>query len=77
MKTMAISAFKAHALRVVAQVAQTREGLVITRRGRPLARVLPYQPAAKTSRPGRLASALVFEKDILSPLGAASWEAGR
>ena len=37
MKTMAISKFKAHALRVLADVAETQEPVVITKRGKPLA----------------------------------------
>jgi prevent-host-death family protein len=77
MKVMAVSAFKARALQVVDLVAKTREGLVVTKRGTPIVRVLPYQSAASAPVPGKLAEALVFEKDIVSPLGAELWEAGR
>ena len=74
MRSLAISAFKAHALELVGRVASTREGIIVTKRGKPLAQVLPYQRAGEVPVPGRLAEALVFEKDIVSPLGAESWE---
>ena len=72
MTNMAISAFKAHALQVVGQVARTKEGIVITKRGKPVARVIPYQQETTTCVPGKLSAALIFEADIVSPLGARS-----
>ena len=77
MTSMAISEFKAHALQAVGQVASSKVGLVITKRGKPVAQVVPYQPADKTPRAGKLSSALVYEHDIVSPLGETMWEAGR
>lgn len=77
MKTMAISMFKAHALQIVDRVASSRELVVITKRGKPLARVVPYQPDVKVPVPGKLSEALVFEKDIVSPLKKEMWEALR
>ena len=77
MKTMAISVFKAQALQVVDRVASSREFLVITKRGKPLAQIVPYQSAAKAPVPGKLSEALVFEKDIVSPLKKEMWEALR
>ena len=77
MTSMAISVFKAHALQAVGQVASSKVGLVITKRGKPVAQVMPYQSTAATLAPGKLSSALVFEKDIISPLGAGMWEAAR
>lgn len=77
MKTMAISTFKAHALEALDRVARTQEGIVITKRGVPLAQVLPYRGTASEPVPGRLAEALVFEDDIVTPLGEEMWEACR
>ena len=77
MTTMAISVFKAHALQTVGRVARLREGIVITKRGKPVVRVVPYQLQAATLTPGKLSSALVFEKDIVAPLGAKMWDAAR
>jgi antitoxin (DNA-binding transcriptional repressor) of toxin-antitoxin stability system len=77
MKTMAVSVFKANALQVVARVARLREGLVITKRGKPLVQVVPFQGASASAVPGKLSQTLVFEKDIVAPLGSELWEAGR
>ena len=66
MKTMAITDFKAHALRVLAQIAQTKETVLITKRGKPLVEIVPF-PESKPV-PGKLAEALVFEGDILTAL---------
>jgi len=73
MKTMAISVFKAHALQAVAGVAKSREGIIITKRGKPLAQVVPYQPASGAAVLGKLSQTLVFEGDIVSPLGPEVW----
>ncbi len=74
MKTMGISQFKAHALRILDQIAKTREGIVITKRGKPLAQIIPYRNKEPNPVPGKLAEAYVFEKDIVSPLGEEIWE---
>ena len=71
MKTMAITEFKMHALRVIGEVAETREPVVVTKRGKPLAEIVPF--AEKKPSPGKLAEALVFEHDIVSPLGEDLW----
>jgi len=77
MTSMAVSIFKAHALEAVSRVARSREGIIITKRGKPVAQVIPYQGPSATVTPGKLREALVFEKDIMSPLGAEMWEAAR
>jgi prevent-host-death family protein len=77
MKKIAISKFKANALEIVDQVAKTKQGLVITRRGKPLAEVVPFRGEDDRPVPGKLSEALVFEKDIVSPLGEDIWEACR
>ncbi|MCU0307027.1 MAG: type II toxin-antitoxin system Phd/YefM family antitoxin [Thermoleophilia bacterium] len=48
MREVAISEAKAHLLRLADEVARTGEELVITRRGRPLVRVVPVEPAPRT-----------------------------
>jgi prevent-host-death family protein len=77
MKTMPISKFKAQALQVIDDVATTRESLIVTRRGKPVAQVIPYQGPSVKPRPGKLSAYLVFEKDIVSPLEGEMWEATR
>lgn len=75
MKTMAISKFKAHALRVLGRVAETKESVIVTKRGRPLAEVVPFRGSDETPTPGKLSETLVFEKDIVTPLGESIWDA--
>jgi len=75
MRTMAISEFKAHALRVLGQVARTKEPVVVTRRGKPIAEVVAFSGRDEKAKPGKLSETLVFEKDIVSPLGESIWSA--
>jgi antitoxin (DNA-binding transcriptional repressor) of toxin-antitoxin stability system len=73
MKTVAISEFKAHALQMLADISESKEGVIVTKRGKPLAEVCPY--CESDAGAGRLANSLVFEKDIVSPLGEDDWDA--
>ncbi|MBU1171245.1 MAG: type II toxin-antitoxin system prevent-host-death family antitoxin [Proteobacteria bacterium] len=75
MKTMGISKFKTHALKILDQVAKTQEIIVVTKRGIPLAQITPYRNADINPKPGILSDALVFEKDIVAPLGEDMWDA--
>ncbi len=75
MKTMGISQFKIHALRILDQIAKTREPIIITRGGKPLAQIVPCDDSKSDHKPGKLKDTLVFEKDILSPLGDEMWDA--
>jgi len=73
MKTMAITDFKAHALQVIGEVAESKEPVVVTKRGKPIAEVVPF--TEQRPSPGKLSDALVFEGDIVSPLGDEIWDA--
>lgn len=75
METMAISQFKAQALKILDRIARDRGTVIITKRGKPIAQILPYEDESKSAKPGCLADTLVFENDIVSPLGAEMWEA--
>jgi len=77
MKTITVSEFKTHALQVVGQVAKTGKPVIVTKRGEPLAEVVPYAGTDDAPMPGKLAETLVFEKDIVSPLGESIWNACR
>ena len=74
MKTMAISHFKAHALKIIDQLSHNNESIIVTKRGKPLALITPYDDSAKVTKPGQLSDTLVFEEDIVSPLGEDMWE---
>jgi len=73
MKTLAITDFKAHALQILGRIAKTKESVVITKRGKPIVEVIPFSTRKPAS--GKLSEALVFEKDIVSPLGEDMWDA--
>lgn len=77
MKTMGISEFKSHALKIINQIAAEKDTLIITKRGKPVARISPYVADEDSPQPGKLADTLVFEKDIISPLGEEMWDAAK
>jgi prevent-host-death family protein len=77
MKTMGISEFKTHALKILDQVSKNQEIVVVTKRGRPIVRISPCRTTETLPVPGRLSESLVFEKDIVSPLGEDIWDACR
>ena len=73
MKTMTISEFKAHCLQALGRMARTKETVVVTKRGKPLVEVIPFRHNYELPAPGKLSGTLVFEKDIVSPLGKSVW----
>ena len=75
METMGISQFKTHALKIMDQVAKSQVGIIVTKRGKPLAQVVPYRSSEVKPEPGKLADSLVFEKNIVTPLGDDMWDA--
>jgi len=77
MKTMTITNFKTYALKVIDQVSKSQESIVITRRGTPLAELIPFRTTKKKPVLGKLAGTVVFEGDIVSPLGEEDWGACR
>jgi prevent-host-death family protein len=77
MRTMPVTRFKAHALAVLEEVSQTRESVVLTRRGKPIAEIIPFSGESAVPQPGQLASMVVREHDIVTPFGDEDWEASR
>ncbi len=72
---MTITEFKARALAQIDRIARTREDMVITKHGRPVARVVPYTAETGAPAPGTLTDMFSFEEDIVSPLGETLWQA--
>jgi prevent-host-death family protein len=56
MKTMPAGKFKDRCLKALDEVARTRSALVITKRGRPVAKLVPCEPAS--TRPDLTGSVL-------------------
>ena len=74
MQTVPISKFKANALKFIAEIARNKESIIITKRNKPIVKIVPISDTEKQNIPGKLATSLVFEKDIISPLGEELWE---
>ena len=75
MKTIGISEFKAHALKILDSIAKSHESLIVTRRGKPLVQINSCTSEDTDAQPGKLAHTLVFEKGIIAPLDEGDWEA--
>jgi prevent-host-death family protein len=77
MKTMAAGKFKAQCLKVMDRVNATREPVLITKKGRPVAKLVPVDPIAKDSL-GSLVGIIEIVGDIESPVEPPeAWEALR
>jgi prevent-host-death family protein len=71
--TIAAGEFKAKCLHLLDEVHQTRKEIVITKRGRPVARLLPVEDE-KPVIFGRMKGTIKILGDIVGPTGE-KWEA--
>jgi prevent-host-death family protein len=71
-RTMSAAVFKAQCLAVLDRVAQRGEVMVVTKRGKPVAQVVPIKKGAR--RP--TAGSVKYHGDIVAPIGV-KWEAER
>jgi prevent-host-death family protein len=77
MKTMRAGEFKARCLKVMDQVRATREPVIITKRGRPVAKLVPVNTRGDDIF-GCLKGVMEIVGDIESPVVAPDeWEANR
>jgi prevent-host-death family protein len=67
MKTMAAGEFKAKCLKVMDRVNKTREPVLITKKGRPVAKLVPVDPKPEDFL-GCLAGMIEIVGDIESPI---------
>jgi len=75
MKEVAISEFKAKCLALLAQVEKTKKPIRITRRGRPVAEVVPANPVRSADWMGSMKDRIQILGDIVSPASDESdWE---
>ncbi len=74
MKSISVSEFKTHALKIVSDVSQNQEQFIITKRGKPLAQIIPFKPEQNKAALGILSYSLIREDDIITPLGENIWE---
>ncbi|MBM4345757.1 MAG: type II toxin-antitoxin system Phd/YefM family antitoxin [Deltaproteobacteria bacterium] len=74
MDAISTSQLKIHCAEVVARVAKTGEPVTVTRRGRPVARIVPVEDDSPTLF-GALAGHIAICGDLIEPVGE-PWEAG-
>jgi prevent-host-death family protein len=79
MESITISEFKATCLAVLERVRRTGEPVLVTKRGEPIAEVVPAsRPPTATRELGVLHGSGAITGDIVSPVGEGSdWEALR
>ena len=70
-KTVSAGHFKAHCLALLEKVARTRQPLIVAKRGKPVAKVVPTEIGA----PGDLLGSVKFHGDIVAPMD--EWEVER
>ena len=76
MKTVKVSEFKAKFLGLLAEVAESGESLLVTKRGHPIARVLPAPDAAEGNWLGAMEGTAEIQGDLMEPVTAPeAWEA--
>jgi prevent-host-death family protein len=73
MKVVGAGKFKAKCLALLDEVAKGREVILVTKRGKPVAKVIPITEAQKSLRE-QLKGSILKEKDLVSPVSV-SWEA--
>jgi prevent-host-death family protein len=76
-QSISVSEFKSKSLGLFERVFKTGETIVVTKRGEPIAQVVPYSRDGEKLIPGRLEGTIVEEDDIVTPLGAKMWKASK
>lgn len=78
MKSVAISIFKARCLALLEDVARTGEPLLVTKRGKPLARVTPGDHSRSRSPQDTLRHTVETLGDVIAPaVPPSTWHAAR
>ena len=71
MASMCASKFKATCLAVLDEVARQKTRIIITKRGKPIAEVIPYELEAECLP---LKNTITFMGDLVSPVAGEDWE---
>jgi prevent-host-death family protein len=71
-KYVAATEFKANCLRLMDEVAQQRRSIIITKRGKPVAKLVPVEKEA-INLFGRMAGSIKICGDIISPIDEDEW----
>jgi len=71
METLSVSEFKAKCLSVLQDVDKQKKRVIITKRGKPIAEVIPHESEDKEVP---LEDTVIFMGDIISPVAEEDWE---
>jgi prevent-host-death family protein len=74
MRSLSVSEFKASCLAVLEEVKKHKKRVLITKRGKPIAEIIPYNAEQKQIP---LKETVQFVGDIVSPAAENDWEASR
>jgi prevent-host-death family protein len=78
MEEISISEFKAKCLALLERVRRTKQPILVTRFGKPIAEVVPPSPATPGTWLGSMADVIEIVGDIVSPvIEEGDWEALR
>jgi prevent-host-death family protein len=75
METISVSRFKATCLSVLEQVKTKRKKICITKRGVPIAEIVPVNGVNGKEKKVSLKGCVTFMGDIVSPVAEDEWEA--
>lgn len=71
MKTLSVSKFKATCLAVLEDVSKQKKKIIVTKRGKPIAEIIPVNHEKKDIP---LKDTVLFMGDIVSPVAEEEWE---
>jgi len=71
MEKLSVSKFKSTCLSVLDNVNKQKKRVIITKRGKPIAEVIPYDPVKNEIS---LKDSVKFIEDIISPVAEDDWE---
>jgi len=66
-KTVPATEFKQHCLALLEEVRQTRQSLLVTRHGKPVAEISPYVPRERDSV-NPLKGSILYQGDLVAPI---------
>jgi len=71
-ETLSVSKFKATCLAVLEEVKRKKKRIIITKRGKPIAEVIPLESVRGSQAP--LKETVTFLGDIVTPVAVDDWE---
>lgn len=67
-KEVAISEFKSHCLEIVSGLEISKKTIIITKRNKPVAKLVPFEELAKKTLFGSMKDRAAIKSDLLKPL---------